>query len=114
MATGWGSLVQVDLSDAERRAKDKEQQERERMAEKVATVLQPGKPLSLNQTAQRLIEEDLAVKAPSTVRRHIEEAIPQSPASITVEIEGISVRLYRSRRAEGSKDPILVTRENRE
>ncbi len=109
-----GVLVQVDLSDAERRAKDKEQEQREKMAEKVATVLQPGKPLSLNQIAQRLIEEDLAVKAPSTVRRHIEDAIPQSPASITVEIEGISVRLYRSRRAEGSKDPILVTRENRE
>ena len=104
------SILLPSLAKAREAAKERLQE----IAAKVAMVMENRDRLALNQIATRLIKGNLMDKATSTIRGYIDEAIPTAPASITVEIEGRSARLYKTKRTEGSTDPIHVVREDNE
>ena len=55
-----GVLVPADLSDAERRAKQKAEDDREKFAHRVSLVLENGEAQSLTEIAKRLLAEGCA------------------------------------------------------
>lgn len=105
-----GVLDLVELADPEERHREEQAQQRKEIAEKVAMVLEVGDRLSVNKVAARLIKQDLVDKSQSTTRRYIEDAIPTTPSSITIDLRDISTRLYKTQQGAGSTDPVLIVR----
>jgi hypothetical protein len=106
-------LVPVDLSDAERRAVQKADDNREKFARLITLVLEPGEAQSLNEIARRLLAGNYCMDSDRTVRRRIEDAVPVAPVGINLDFEGRTIRLYRSVRGASSTAAITVTREDK-
>ncbi len=108
-----GVLVPADLSDAERRAVQKAEEDREKFAHMVALVLENGEAQSLTEIAKRLLAEGYCRESERTVRRRIEDAVPAAPVGVLLEFEGRAIKLYRSVRGPSSTAPITVRREEK-
>ncbi len=108
-----GVLVPADLSEAERRAEQKAEDNRVKFAHLVALVLENGEAQSLTEIARRLLAEGYCKDSERTIRRRIEDAVPAAPVGVKLEFEGQTVKLFRSVRGPSSTAPITVRREDK-
>lgn len=108
-----GVLVPANLSNAERRAAQKAEDGREKFAHKVSLVLENGEAQSLTEIAKRLLAEGYCRESERTVRRRIKDAVPAATVGVKLEIEGQTIKLYRSVGGPSSTAPIIVRREDK-